>query len=288
VVSELESFIRAEEQEAVSALAAPIQTALRQEKLGQATQAAKNEVALRIGSGEVVAFVETFLENRWVPVLTIAYSRAEQQPQAVNSALKTMDDLIWSVKPKITPEQRRELITKLPSMLATLNKWLNLIEWEDSDRLQFFAELAECHASIVRAPVNLSPQRQLQLALELAQQAAERRLEKQSRAEPEPEPDEYAAMLAQLQSGMWLEFAQADGSGKKVKLAWVSPMRSLYIFTSSDRQESFSVSDEQLAQALREQRASILALSGMVDRALTQALETIGANDPAHAALAAG
>jgi hypothetical protein len=288
VVSELESFIRAEEQEAVSALAAPIQTALRQEKLGQATQAAKNEVALRIGSGEVVAFVETFLENRWVPVLTIAYSRAEQQPQAVNSALKTMDDLIWSVKPKITPEQRRELITKLPSMLATLNKWLNLIEWEDSDRLQFFAELAECHASIVRAPVNLSPQRQLQLALELAQQAAERRLEKQSRAEPEPEPDEYAAMLAQLQSGMWLEFAQADGSGKKVKLAWVSPMRSLYIFTSSDRQESFSVSDEQLAQALREQRASILALSGVVDRALTQALETIGANDPAHAALAAG
>jgi hypothetical protein len=288
VVSELESFIREEEQEAVSALAAPIQTALRQEKLGQATQAAKNEVALRIGSGEVVAFVETFLESRWVPVLTIAYSRAEQQPQAVNSALKTMDDLIWSVKPKITPEQRKELIAKLPSMLATLNKWLNLIEWEDSDRLQFFAELAECHASIVRAPVNLSPQRQLELALEAAQKAAERRLEKQSRAAPEPEPDEYAAMLAQLQGGMWLEFAQKDGSGKKVKLAWISPMRSLYIFTSSDRQESFSLSDEQLAQALREQRASILALSGMVDRALTQALETIGANDPAHAALATG
>ena len=276
VVSELEAFIRDDEAAAIGGLAAPIDSALRQEKLGQARRAAQTEVALRIGTGEVVAFVETFLENRWVPVLTIAYARAEAQPQAVSSALQTMDDLIWSVKPKITPEQRKELIAKLPSMLARLNKWLNLIEWEDSDRLQFFAELAECHASIVRAPVNLSPERQLELALEVAQKAAERRLEKQANAKPEPPPDEFVERLAQLQSGMWLEFAQPDGSRKKVKLAWVSPMRSLYIFTTRDRQESFSISDEDLAQALREQRASVVPLAGLVDRALTQALEGHG------------
>lgn len=288
VVSELEAFIRDDEAAAIGGLAAPIDSALRQEKLGQARRAAQTEVALRIGTGEVVAFVETFLENRWVPVLTIAYARAEAQPQAVSSALQTMDDLIWSVKPKITPEQRKELIAKLPSMLARLNKWLNLIEWEDSDRLQFFAELAECHASIVRAPVNLSPERQLELALEVAQKAAERRLEKQANAKPEPPPDEFVERLAQLQSGMWLEFAQPDGSRKKVKLAWVSPMRSLYIFTTRDRQESFSISDQDLAQALREQRASVVPLAGVVDRALTQALEGMVANDPRHAAVAVG
>jgi len=287
VVSDLESFIRADEEAAVDGLAAPIKSALRQEKLGQASKAAKNEVALRIGTGEVVAFVETFLENRWVSVLTIAYSRVDERPQAVSSALQTMDDLIWSVKPKITLEQRKELLAKLPGMLAALNKWLNLIEWEDSDRLQFFAELAECHASIVRAPVNLTPERQLEIALETAQKAAERRLEKQAATQPEPEPDEHVERLAQLHSGMWFEFTR-DGAQKKVKLAWVSPMRSLFIFTTRDRQESFSISDEDLAQAFREQRAVVVPLTGLVDRALTQALEGMVANDPVHAAAAAG
>ncbi len=288
VVSDLETHLQADEEEAASALSAPIKSALRREKLGEASKAAKNEVALRIGSGEVVAFVETFLENRWVAVLTIAYARAEQQPQAVDSALRTMDDLIWSVKPKITPEQRKELLAKLPGMLAALNKWLNLIEWEDADRLQFFAELAECHASIVRAPVNLSPERQLELALEIAQKAAERRLEKQAQAQPEPEPDAFVEQVAQLKSGMWLEFAHKDGAQKKVKLAWVSPMRSLYIFTTRDRQESFSISDEELAHAFREQRASVVPLGGLVDRALSHALESMGANDPVHAAASVG
>ena len=287
VVSDLESFIRADEEAAVDGLAAPIKSALRQEKLGQASKAAKNEVALRIGTGEVVAFVETFLENRWVAVLTIAYSRADERPQAVSSALQTMDDLIWSVKPKITLEQRKELLSKLPGMLAALNKWLNLIEWDDSDRLQFFAELAECHASIVRAPINLTPERQLEIALETAQKAAERRLEKQAAMQPEPEPDEHVERLAQLHSGMWFEFTR-DGAQKKVKLAWVSPMRSLFIFTTRDRQESFSISDEDLAQAFREQRAVVVPLTGLVDRALTQALEGMVANDPVHAAAAAG
>lgn len=287
VVSDLESFIRADEAAAVDGLATPIKSALRQEKLGQASKAAKNEVALRIGTGEVVAFVETFLENRWVAVLTIAYSRADERPQAVSNALQTMDDLIWSVKPKITLEQRKELLAKLPGMLAALNKWLNLIEWDDSDRLQFFAELAECHASIVRAPVNLSPERQLEIALETAQKAAERRLEKQANAQPEPEPDEHVERLAQLHSGMWFEFMR-DGTQKKVKLAWISPMRSLFIFTTRDRQESFSISDEDLAQAFRDQRATVVPLAGLVDRALTQALEGMVANDPVHAAAATG
>jgi hypothetical protein len=64
------------------------------------------------------------------------------------------DDLIWSVKPKATQEQRKALIGKLPRLLSTLNKWLDAIKWQDADRLQFFARLAECHASIVRAPAD--------------------------------------------------------------------------------------------------------------------------------------
>lgn len=282
VVSDLESFLQQEETQSAEALSAPIAQALKQEKLAQATKSAKNEVALRIGTGEVVAFVETFLENKWVSVLTLAYSIKEEKPRAVESALKTMDDLIWSVKPKITMEERKELIAKLPSMLSMLNKWLNLVKLDDAERLQFFAELAECHASIVRAPLEMSPQRRLEIAMEVAKQAAERRLQKRAEQEAELAPivDDFSIHVENLERGMWLEFTSENAPVKKVKLSWVSPLRSLFIFSSRDKSESFSLSAEDLARALRENRVQVIQLSGMVDRAIVEALEDSGANDP--------
>lgn len=286
VVSDLESYLKAEDAAHADALSAPIAQALHQEKMGQAAKTANHEIALRIGTGEVVAFVETFLENKWISVLTLAYSVKDEKPQAVESAIKTMDDLIWSVKPKITREERKELIAMLPGMLAMLNKWLNLVKLDDAERLQFFAELAECHASIVRAPLEISPQRRLEIAIEVAKQAAERRQQRLAGRQSEPVPDDSADAVQRLERGAWLEIAH-DGAAKKVKLAWISPLRSLYIFSTKDKRESFSLPAEELAQSFREHRAKILLSGGLVGRALAEALEDAGANDPVHAAKSA-
>lgn len=281
VVTDLESFIEKEEQANAQALEAPIKSAIRKEKIKQASIHANQEVAVRVGSGEVVAFVETFLENRWIKVLTLAYSVRDEKPHAVQDAIKTMDDLIWSVKPKFTLQDRQELLNRLPAILARLNKWLSLIKWEDADRVQFFAELSECHASIVRAPLELSPDRQLELAVEAAQQATERRLEKRAEAEKNAAQeelttdDEFVDVVHQLERGIWIEFTQENAQIARVRLAWVSPMRSLYIFTASEKEKSFSVTAKNLEQAFREKRAQILQLDKVVDRALQEALATL-------------
>ncbi|MDO8177630.1 MAG: DUF1631 family protein [Undibacterium sp.] len=286
VVSELETFMEKEEAARAAEIQEPINRALQREKFKQANIAATNEVALRVGTGEVVAFVETFLENRWIKVLTLAYSVKEDKPHAIVDAIKTMDELIWSVKPKITLAQRQEMVNRLPAVLARLNKWLSLIKWEDADRMRFFADLAECHASIVRAPLDLTPERQLEMAVEVAQKAAERRLEKRALAEEgietEKEPDNFVDIVANLERGVWLQFTKKDGSTHNVRLAWVSPMRSLYIFTSSQKEKSFSVSTEELEQNFRDQKAQILVLDKVVDRALMAALDDSEKQDTAE------
>ncbi|KQX01843.1 hypothetical protein ASC94_04435 [Massilia sp. Root418] len=288
-VQELEASIKAEEAASAAAIAEPIAAALKQEKMAVAAKSAKSAVALRIGSGEVIAMVEAFLENKWVSVLTIAYNVEESKPGAVQNATQTMDDLIWSVKPKITADERKQLISKLPKLLSTLNKWLDVIKWQDADRLQFFAELAECHASIVRAPLELSPERQIEIAMEVAQKAAERRLELEARAaeaaaRTRPDPalplDDDAAIEADsLARGMWLEFDQQDGSTRKVKLAWISPLRTLYIFSTSARQEAFSLSGEALVQKFRERSVRAVRTEGVVARALSAAMGGLAVND---------
>lgn len=343
VATDLENFVRKEEAATLEALQVPISRALQKEKFKQASIAANHEVSMRIGTGEVLAFVETFLENRWTKVLTLAYSVKDEKPHALEDALKTMDDLIWSIKPKITLAQRQEMINRLPGILARLNKWLSLIKWEDADRVQFFADLAECHASIVRAPLELSPERQVEIAVEAAQLATERRLEKRAKAEADEKAkieaaeadkvrligqaleqakaaesataaseaaavsgtvtqgaanalaeqtaaptaiDEAALMeavtekiesaaevVAALERGEWVEFLKHDQSQQKVRLAWISPMRSLYIFTSSRKEMSFSIAAEELEKNFKEGKARVIILDKVVDRALVTALD---------------
>ncbi|NHZ35746.1 DUF1631 family protein [Massilia rubra] len=279
VVAELEETIKAEEHAAATAIAAPIADALRKEKVTAATRSARTAVAARVGSGQVVAMLETFLEKKWTSVMTVAYSVEDDKPGAVGNATKTMDELIWSVKPKITHEQRRDLIGKLPSLLATLNKWLDVIKWQDADRIQFFADLAECHASIVRAPLDITPERQLEIAVEVAQQDAMRRLDKENEALAEAEQAAHAELddaelgVDALERNMWIEFTDPDGSIRKVKLAWISPLRTLYIFSTGARQEAFSLSSDKLIEAYRAQRVRVMTVEGVVSRALSQAMD---------------
>ncbi|MDL2357155.1 MAG: DUF1631 family protein [Pseudomonadota bacterium] len=279
-VAELEASLELEQSAAAAAMSAPIAAALKQEKVSAATKSAKSAVALRIGSGELAAVVETFLAKKWTSVLTIAYSVEADKPGAVGSATRTMDELIWSVKPKITQEQRKQLIGKLPALLATLNKWLDIIKWQDGERLQFFAELAECHASIVRAPIDLSPERQLEIALEVAQQDAQRRIDKEQamaaaeeNAAAQAEADPALVAVDGLERGMWLEFRQPGAAVQTVKLAWISPLRTLFIFSTGARKEAFSLSAEKLAEAHRREVVRTVRQDGVVARALAEAMQ---------------
>jgi len=281
-VAELEQSIADEEQAIEARLAAPVALALRQERTVVSRRAAVDAVKLRIAGDNVVPVVGTFLEHKWCDVLTLAYDVEEKKPGAVNNATRAMDDLVWSVKPKATQEQRKALIARLPSLLTTINKWLDIIKWQDAARLQFFAALAECHASIVRAPIDLSPERQLELAIEAAQHDAMLLVaqEQAAAAQVDIESDDPVTQTVEgLERGRWLAFTQEDGSVRRVKLAWVSPRRTLFIFSAGAREEAFSIPATQLAERVRDGSATILALEGVVGRVLSEAMMQAAGND---------
>ncbi|HEX8479363.1 MAG TPA: DUF1631 family protein, partial [Telluria sp.] len=286
-VAELEQSIADEEQAVEAKLAAPVALALRQERTVVSRRAAVDAVKLRIAGDNVVPVVGTFLEQKWCDVLTLAYDVEEKKPGAVNNATRAMDDLVWSVKPKATQEQRKALIARLPSLLTTINKWLDIIKWQDAARLQFFAALAECHASIVRAPIDLSPERQLELAIEAAQHDAMLLVaqENAAAAQVDIESDDPVTQTVEgLERGRWLAFTQGDGSVRRVKLAWVSPRRTLFIFSAGAREEAFSIPAARLAERVRDGSATILALEGVVGRVLSEAMLQAAGNDAGQAA----
>lgn len=272
VVADLEAFLKSEEAQAEQAISEPVEQALKQEKMRLAREFAENDVAIRTDTGEVAGFVEEFLRKQWIRILTIAHNVKEEKPNALENALRTMDDLIWSLKPKNTSEERKELVSKLPAMLTLLNAWLNAIKWDEPDRVLFFSKLAERHAAIARAPLELSPRRQLEIAVNIAQRASEKRLNRHFVDQSEQETDEWGQMVEGLERGVWFDFTTTAGVTNRFKLAWVSPKRTRYIFTNRQGHDSFSISREELLVQLRNGDATVVSAESIVDRALVEAL----------------
>ncbi|MET3118042.1 hypothetical protein AAKU64_002266 [Undibacterium sp. GrIS 1.8] len=272
VVSDLETFLKDEEQKTEEAIVQPVANALKQEKMRLAREFAEHDVSLRVETGEVAGFLETFLLEQWIRILTIAHSVKEQKPHALENALKTMDDLIWSLKPKNSAEERKSLVSKLPSMLTLLNAWLNAIKWDEPDRVIFFSKLAERHAAIARAPLEFSPRRQLEIAVNIAQRASERRLNRHVQDQIDQTDDEWVLLLESLERGIWIDFTRSNGSIARFKLAWVSPKRTRYIFTNRQGHDAFSIASEELANKFRNGEALLISADSVVDRALVEAL----------------
>ncbi|MDN4039180.1 DUF1631 family protein [Massilia sp. YIM B02443] len=268
-LAELEAGIAARERAEQAAIAEPAARATRLEKQAAAERSARRAVALRMVGEDMAPLVSHFLEQRWTQVVGLAYAVEDSRPGAVDNATRTMDDLIWSVRPKATQEARQALIKRLPALLAALNKWLDAIRWQDAQRLEFFAALAECHAAIVRAPIELSPERQLELALEAAQQDALRRAAQEQAQADEPAAEDDG--LAGLERGQRFEFHE-DGAVRKLRLAWVSPLRTLFIFSGAGRQEAFSLPAGRLSALIANGAMRALAADGLVRRVLDAAV----------------
>ncbi len=272
VVSDLENYLKDEELKAQEAISQPVQTALSEEKMRVAREFAEHDVAIRVETGEVAGFLEVFLQEQWIRILTIAHSVKDEKPHALENALKTMDDLIWSLKPKNSADERKELIAKLPAMLTLLNAWLNAIRWDEPDRVLFFSKLAERHAAMARAPLELSPRRQLEIAVNIAQRASNRRLDRFVQEKVAHTDDEATKQVASLERGTWLDFSDENEQVNRYKLAWISPKRTSFIFANRQGYHAFSISAAELEEKYRTGSVSTILANSLVDRALIHAL----------------
>ena len=69
---------------------------------------------------------------------------------------------------------------------------------------------------------------------------------------------QIAMMLAGLEIGAWLEFREANGNLKELKLAWISPRKSLYLMINRQGERALSMSSVDFAAALLDGRARIV------------------------------
>ena len=269
LLEEFERFLFESEQQVAARIEPQANDAATNEQFELALRTADECVHSRMAGREIDALLTPFLTNQWREVLAHAWLNRERRPDVWDRAVETMDQLIWSVKPKATPEDRRQLVSVLPTMVRHINVALDAIRWTGDERAAFTKRLIETHTRVVRAGVAETPaDPMLQQAEEAAASSAREALEARRANVNGSLEDQYDEQAHGLSRNTWFDFIADDGSERRYRLSWVSPMRTRLLFTNREGFDAFVHSERDVARLLRTGRLRPVDVEPIVARAL--------------------
>jgi hypothetical protein len=259
---------------------------------------AEEEVHRRLDSRSwVPPAVRGMLEETWVRAL-MSVQRAEGEGSPVwQGLLLSMEDLLWSVEPKVIAEDRKRLITMLPSMLRTLHLGLERGALAEEGRNAFLGSLVDCHAMAVKAgirglaalPETPAPAPSRDPSIERAMvpagniQVEEIRLRTPRGSGAVRNVFTRTGIWTNLQRGTWVEFVRPEGPDARARLTWISPNKGVYLFTNPmSPKAAVSISPEALAEQMRLGEARIIDDASIVDRAVDSMLTNLRSGEAAH------
>lgn len=215
----------------------------------------------------VVDALREFLRRDWAQLLTLDYINEGEQGAHFNSHVETMRELVWSVQPKADMDARLMLVRILPGLLKRLREGVAEIDLPQKLNDRFFATLVILHANAVRPnaqPVplpDITPEEIEELAPVPA--AAE-----SASTEPAAEAeDEFTLRTRTLNKGDWVEFHYDDGTFRWARLGWASSIKNTYLFSDQDGMNSFSISQNRLADKLRRGEAVLVERKSITESA---------------------
>ncbi len=107
---------------------------------------------LRHGLNDVPApdFLRDFVSSVWSQaVMKTALDEGHDSPAVARLRLAGRD-LLMSVQPKGSPAQRKAFLIALPTLMKTLNAGMDMLQWPEVARKDFFGKLLPAHAESLK------------------------------------------------------------------------------------------------------------------------------------------
>jgi len=94
--------------------------------------------------------VATFLKQNWLGLL--ARNHAGQGPEGApwRQSVASMQELVWSLKPKADPDERAKLQAALPMLLRRIAAGMDAMDMSPADRKPVLDALMAAHREILR------------------------------------------------------------------------------------------------------------------------------------------
>jgi hypothetical protein len=208
--------------------------------------------------------VRGFVETTWADYMAGVRRDHGEESDGWKEAVKTLDDMLWSITSKDRSSQKAQLTKMIPKLILALRKGANTVGLQPERGRAFFEALYQLHIAAIKTAA----------AAETAAAAA---------AKPPAAPLPSVNMhdyVNEMAVGTWLSFTK-EGQPVNARLTWVSPLRTKYLFTSRSRARAFVYTPEELAFEISAGQVSLVVEPvPLVDRAVSAALNELGARQP--------
>jgi Protein of unknown function (DUF1631) len=256
VEQQLRGVIAEEEGRVATESRAVTEQAEQTEKLALAKSAAEDEVRPRVQAHKLPGPVLEFLVQHWLRFLLLVHAKSGPQSAEWKDALAAMDQLIWSLEARPTPEDRRKLAALVPGLLKRLSAGLQALGAADDVRSAFFGELMKLHTETLHAKPKAAGAVQAPVPVDFAAPVTVNNpygggAVQVTAASMTSDPP------ANLETGDWVEFRQKGGGNagsdqkSAKKLLFHTPKRTSYIFSDRNGRNMMDLSRGELVRRLR-------------------------------------
>jgi hypothetical protein len=152
VREQLQAMIAEFDQQVEAQAGAAAQRIEQSENLSVAKTAAEDEIKARVQAQPLPGAVLEFLVEQWLRLLLVIHAKWGPDGEQWKLAIDTMDQLVWSVEPKKTAEERRKLAAAVPGLVRQLGAGMNSLGTDAKVRETFFTELMTMHTEALAPP----------------------------------------------------------------------------------------------------------------------------------------
>ncbi|APV50928.1 hypothetical protein BWI17_15255 [Betaproteobacteria bacterium GR16-43] len=242
----------------------------RQEVRFAAVREASLAIAHRLSAGNYTREVSEFLYRAWRDVMMCDYLAEGDDSADWKADLETLDDILWIMTPRSSLPERERIVSLLPS-LAFRVRLGHVRAGMDGDRsAALIEEMKEMHASLARSPAAAAHGHAMRKA----------RME----ATVPASLDDYTATLhvssaslaeEGLSRGAWFEFVEPDGTRRRCRLTWMSPVQGTCLFKDLEHNRSFAISLAEVRDRRRAGTAMPVDGPGVAQASIEGAIEDV-------------
>lgn len=252
---------------------------------------------------QVNAVIHRFVTVSWARVLTESVLRFGDQSSQTAGYLKTVDELLWSLKLPSHPRSRQRLVALLPHLLQRLHNGMALIDMPAAEQQNVLDELMKTHSEALRPSSQNAPAASEE---NLSPEEIVRRMREEVAVEPEPldgagfsdslidlssmETVPAALMNAPAESSQpgndpraWVDHmavgeryrAFLHGAWTLVQLLWRSEQGHFFLFAGETPQRTHSVSQRALERLREAELLRPLHVHSLIQRAVDVMLRNL-------------
>jgi hypothetical protein len=278
-----------------------VEALMRAERADQLRRTLAGRLTEQMAHVPASTTLRRFITSTWAHVLTQSVQQHGDQSTQTAGYLKTVDELLWSLKLPNHPKSRQRLLELLPGLLQRLRDGMALVQLPPAEQQAVFDDLMKAHSEALRPGA-----RETQAAHKPDDQLTPEEIVQRMREEAQPEPDPldgsaFSDSLIDLASMQTVPAALMDGpepgssaneakqwvqrmalgeryrlflngAWTSVQLLWRSEQGHLFLFAGELPQETHSVSlralerlrAEKLLRPLYEQPLIQRAVDGML------------------------